>query len=444
MVEEDTVPDLRIVELAGSAPAATTAAPWRNRLIHGEAHATLTALLPALAGRVGLIYIDPPFATGAAFAITRVVPGGSVTLPAYQDVWEGGLDGYLAWFREMAALARALLHARGALLVHCDWRASAHLRLLLDDVFGAASFRNEIVWAYRSGGASRTESLPRKHDTILLYARSPRFQVRAQTERQYLRRPFMGSRQDDAGRYYVDTLLRDVLEGEITVVRANALARYNVRPVLNVSVERLDYPTQKPLGLLKLLLEIASAPGDLVLDPCCGSGTFALAAEATGRRWIASDMSLPAIRTARKRLLALSDAGAYAVESLGPDASMADGQLTLTTDVQPTLHGAEVTLRIARYTPAPTLLPDHLAVPDETDPAAWLDLWMVDWEHDGVVFRVGSHAARDRRGMPASLALSNRYERPGPYTLAVRATDLLGGETTRTLRVETESSACCS
>jgi DNA modification methylase len=436
--QEDVVPEPRTVELAGAPPTSAVSAesePWRNRLIHGEARDTLAALLPELAGRVGLVYVDPPFSTGGAFAITRAVPGGSVTIPAYADVWEGGLAGYLAWFREVAGLVRELLDPRGALLVHCDWRAGAHLRLLLDDVFGAENFRNEIVWAYRSGGASRTESLPRKHDTILLYARSPRFQVRAQTERQYLRKPFMGSHQDDAGRYYVDTLLRDVLEGEITLVRQGALQRYNVRPVLNVSAERLDYPTQKPLGLLKLLLEVASSPGDLVLDPCCGSGTLAIAAETTGRRWIASDTSLPAIQTARKRLLALPAPSPFAVATLAPEAHDEEGDLTLAAEVQPTLDGACVTVRIAGYAPASNRLPT-LAATDNADPAAWLDVWAVDWDFDGAVFRVGSHAARDRRGAPPPLALAHSYERRGPYSIALRVTDLLGGETTRALRVE--------
>lgn len=435
------VPEPRLLELVGDGPTGSAPEAWRNRLIHGEARATLAALLPRLAGQVRVAYVDPPFATGAAFAITRAVPGGTVSIPAYQDVWEGGLAGYLAWFREVAELARALLDPRGALLVHCDWRAGAHLRLLLDDVFGAEHFRNEIVWAYRSGGASRTESLPRKHDTILLYARSPRFQVRAQTERQYLRKPFMGSRQDDAGRFYVDTLLRDVLEGEITLVRDGTLARYNVRPVLNVSAERLDYPTQKPLGLLKLLLEVASDPGDLALDPCCGSGTLAAAAEATGRRWIASDASLPAIQTARKRLLALPSPRPFALETLAPAAAAAggeEGQLTLAAEVQPTLDGARVTVRVTRYAPAPDRAP--VQGPDgEPDPAdwiGWIDTWAVDWDYDGRVLRSGSHAARGRRGAAPPLALTHAYERGGAHTIAVRVCDVLGGEATRTLRVE--------
>jgi DNA modification methylase len=429
------VEEPRTVELVGDVPVAAGTEEWRNQLVHGEARATLAALLPGLAGRVGLVCVDPPFSTGGGFAITRAVPGGSVTIPAYQDVWEGGMAGYLAWFRDVATLVRELLDARGALLVHCDWRAGAHLRLLLDDIFGAENFRNEIVWAYRSGGASRTESLPRKHDTILLYARSPRFQVRAQTERQYLRKPFMGSRQDDAGRYYVDTLLRDVLEGEITLVREGALVRYNVRPVLNVSAERLDYPTQKPLGLLKLLLEVASTPGDLVLDPCCGSGTLAIAAEDTGRRWIASDTSLPAIQTSRKRLLALPGVKPFAVQTLTPESTEDEGQLILAAEVQPTLDGARVTIRIAGYAPAPSRQPQYGDASD-TGPAGWIDTWAIDWDYDGAVFRAQSHAARDRRGTPPPLSLAHSYEHRGTQTVAVRVTDLLGGETTRILQVE--------
>ncbi|HKS69967.1 MAG TPA: site-specific DNA-methyltransferase, partial [Ktedonobacterales bacterium] len=311
---------------------------WRNRLIHGDTREVLPALLPDFAGRASLIYIDPPFATGADQTITiplpRTVVGDapppSIERVAYRDTWGPGtgLDGYFQWFFETATLLRELLAEDGALVVHCDWRTDAPLRLILDDVFGAGNFRNAIAWAYRSGGASQRKALARKHDTLLLYARSPRFAIRPQTERQYLRAPFIGSRRDAAGRHYVDTLLRDVLDGELTLVRNGQLARRSLRPVLNVSRERLGYPTQKPLGLLELLIEIATDPGDLVLDCCCGSGTTPAAATLTGRRWIAADSSPFALAATRARLLALPAARPFAVQHVAAcdgDASRAPG-----------------------------------------------------------------------------------------------------------------------
>ncbi|HEX6796482.1 MAG TPA: DNA methyltransferase [Ktedonobacterales bacterium] len=321
-----------------AAPSARREDGWRNRLIHGDTRDVLPALLPAFAGCVNLVYIDPPFATGAdqtiAIPLPRadlgVTPPVSIERVAYRDTWRQGpgLDGYLHWFFETATLLRELLAEGGALVVHCDWRADAPLRLILDEVFGAGNFRNAIAWAYRSGGASRRGGLARKHDTLLLYARSPRFTIRPQTERQYLRKPFIGSHRDAAGRHYVDTLLRDVLDGELTLVRDGQLVRRNLRPVLNVSRERLGYPTQKPLGLIELLIEIATDPGDLVLDCCCGSGTTPAAAAITGRRWIAADSGPFALAATRARLLALPAARPFAVQHVAArdgDASRAAG-----------------------------------------------------------------------------------------------------------------------
>jgi len=302
---------------------------WRNRLIWGDNAYVLPSLLhdPEVAGKVNLIYIDPPFATGADFSRTTLIPEedgatlgktpGAIEQTAYRDTWGRGLDRYLHWFAETITLLRDLLADDGALLVHLDWRVGHYAKVILDELFGPQNFRNDISWAYRSGGASRKESLPRKHDSILFYAKSPAFVVRPHTERQYLDKPFMGSKTDPQGRHYVDTLLRDVLEGEIVVVRDADTISYNVRPVLNLSHERLDYPSQKPIGLLTLLLQIASDEGELVLDCFCGSGTTAAAAEATGRRWITCDLSRFAIHTTRKRLLSNVNVRPFEVQNLG-------------------------------------------------------------------------------------------------------------------------------
>lgn len=112
----------------------------------------------------------------------------------------------------------------------------------------------------------------------------------------------MDSKQDDEGRFYVDTVLRDILEGVHLIVKDNQIREYNTRPVLNLSSERSDYPTQKPEGLLEIFVEVGSNPGDLVLDCFCGSGTTLAVAQKLGRRWIGCDINLGAIQTTTKRL----------------------------------------------------------------------------------------------------------------------------------------------
>ncbi len=432
-----------------------------NRLIHADdnLHA-LTALLagddqhPSLAGQVDLIYIDPPFAVQGAFnsAVEIAIPGAArplrLTLPAYDDTWPAGLTSYLAMMRERLLLLHALLKPTGALYLHCDWHASHYLKVLLDDIFGAENFRNEIVWAYRSGGASRSASLPRKHDVIYLYGRSAAFTIRPQTQRQYLEKPFMGSQRDAHGRHYVDTLLRDVLEGEILLVEGQRLVSYNTRPVLNLSAERSGFPTQKPLGLLRLLLKIASDPGALLLDAFCGSGSAALAAETltddlghpAPRQWIAVDRGTLAIATARKRLIA-ANARPFTVERLGailPAPPMPQVELAIAAhDATVVLTLQRVTLDLDRHLRA--LAEPKRAHLAEILTANWpslIDTWSIDWDHhDGAPFDAQWRTVRTRQTHDLPLTVTHAYATPGEKCIAVYLTDVFGATALIHLRI---------
>lgn len=280
-----------------------------NKLFWGDNLQVLAHLLKEYRGKVDLIYIDPPFDSKADY-IRKIqfkgekIEGENHNLleeKQYGDIWEK--DEYLQFMYERLLILKELLSESGAVCLHCDWHKNSHLRLVMDEVFGEDNFVNEVVWSYRSGGASRKESLPRKHDTILFYRKSDLFEVHSQAERQYLEKSFMDSKQDKDGRFYVDTILRDVFEGLInTVNEKGEIVTFNTRPVLNLSSERTDYPTQKPEGLLELLLQIASNKNSLVLDCFCGSGTTLAVAQKLGRRWIGCDINLGAIQTTTKRL----------------------------------------------------------------------------------------------------------------------------------------------
>jgi adenine-specific DNA-methyltransferase len=115
-------------------------------LVHGDNLDAARALLPAFAGKVDLVYLDPPFATGDDF--TFVARGEQTERVAYRDR-HGGLPAYLSAMIERLRLARDLLSPSGTIFLHCDWHASHWLRCLLDEVFGAAAFKNEIIWRYR-------------------------------------------------------------------------------------------------------------------------------------------------------------------------------------------------------------------------------------------------------------------------------------------------------
>ena len=294
---------------------------WFNRLCYGDNLMVMQALLtgdkstglPPMRGKIDLIYIDPPYDSKADYRTKITLPSGDIDLKptvleqfGYSDMWNDGTFSYLKDIYPRLYLMHELLSDKGAIYVHVDWHVGHYVKILMDEIFGKDNFINEIIWSYRSGGASKKGSLPRKHDTIFFYAKNANeFNVNGKIERQYLEKPFMDSKQDELGRYYVDTILRDVLEGAPYIVKDNGvIEQYNMRPVLNLSTERIGYATQKPEGLLKILIELATNnENSIVADFYAGSGTTGAVAEKLGRKWIMSDLGKPANMIMRKRLI---------------------------------------------------------------------------------------------------------------------------------------------
>lgn len=275
--------------------------------------AELTGILPALleefAGKVQLIYIDPPFGTGDAFCL-RMKQGAadwqgvsaSQCLPAYEDTLP--LEEYLCLMRSTLVGARELLSEEGAIFLHCDWHRSAHLRLLLDEVFGARNFVNEIIWAYQTGGRSRRH-FSRKHDNIFFYRKSKNlfFDAEAVATARGARDNHLKRHVDADGRVY-----RSVRTA------GKVYTYYDDEPVPPSDVwddvshmqqrdpRRSGYDGQKPAALLERILKCASREGDLVADLMCGSGAFLSAASALGRRFLGVDQS-PRAAAAAMRML---------------------------------------------------------------------------------------------------------------------------------------------
>jgi adenine specific DNA methylase Mod len=160
---------------------------WRNRLIWGDKKYVLPSLLAEFAGKVNLIYIDPPFDTGADFSFTATVPddpetpGGDsfrftkepsvIEQKAYRDTWGHGLDSYLQWFYETVVLLHELLHENGSLYVHLDWHVSHSAKCVLDEVFCPERCQNEIVWK-RTTAHSDSQTYSHIHDVILFYTKT--------------------------------------------------------------------------------------------------------------------------------------------------------------------------------------------------------------------------------------------------------------------------------
>lgn len=161
---------------------------WRNRLIWGDKKYVLPALLDEFAGKVDLIYIDPPFNVGADFSFTANIPDNPETdddettnfirqpsiieQKAYRDTWGKGLDSYLLWFYETAYFLRELLSETGSIYVHLDYHAAHYAKIVLDEIFGNENFRNEIIWKRKGGSANPINRLGVVTDSIMLYSKT--------------------------------------------------------------------------------------------------------------------------------------------------------------------------------------------------------------------------------------------------------------------------------
>jgi site-specific DNA-methyltransferase (adenine-specific) len=284
---------LRLVERFGTAEA-------RNQLLLGDNLPHLAHLRTRLSGQVDLIAIDPPFATGRHFTSEGT---------GFADDWADDPASYLQMLYDRFVLARDLLAPTGLIYVHLDYRMSAAVRLLLDEVFGSHRFFNEIIWHYQSGGRTR-RAFAFKHDTLLVFARGdrPYFDPDAvRLPRGSARRNHMKRGTDVTGRSYS------------SIRSAGKEYRYyddegvppsdvwsDISHLHQKDPERVGYPTQKPVRLLERIVAASSPPNGLVLDFFCGSGTTAVAAERLGRSWIACDENPAAIAIARDRLLAIA------------------------------------------------------------------------------------------------------------------------------------------
>ena len=281
-----------------------------NLLLCGDSTAPLPELTPFL-GKVQCVYLDPPFMTGDAFTRRRRygakgwrTGNPAPAYPAYEDPCKDrGL--YLSRLRGMVEQAHRLLAPTGVLLLHLDWRMAAYARLLCDEVFGEKRFLNEIIWAYESGGRAKRH-FSRKHDVILVYARSPRYRfdlTRVPLERSAARRNHMRRAVDEEGRSY-----RSIRSGGKTYRYYEDAPVYpgdvwtDISHLQQRDPERTGYATQKPLKLLDRLLRPFVREGDLVCDLCCGSGSALAAAQQLGCRFIGVDISPEALLVARSRL----------------------------------------------------------------------------------------------------------------------------------------------
>ena len=345
---------------------------WTNKLIWGDNKLILSSLKNGpmrkeieAQGGLKLIYIDPPFDVGADFSMSIEIGDETFTKQpsvieevAYRDTWGKGADSFIAMIYERLKLMYDLLADKGSIFVHCDTRVNSYIRLVLEEIFGADNFHNEIVWQRSSSGKTISRNLSRDTDTIFWFSKSdeyilnPVFQPLSdttiamyslddgdgrgkyrlyplqktgspgpQTTYDFIdnngkvwKCPRKGWRMkyeklkalENDGRLYLggNTLAEKAYwnERENEGRLANNLWN-DISNLQGSTPEIVGYPTQKPEKLLERIMQMTTNEGDLVADFFSGSGTTLAAAEKLGRKWIGSDLGRFGIHTTRKRMI---------------------------------------------------------------------------------------------------------------------------------------------
>ena len=312
---------------------------WINKIFWGDNLQVMSHMLKKYRGKIDLIYIDPPFDSKADYKKKIKIKGigkaesdsSSFKEKQYGDIWSN--DEYLQFMYERLILLRELLSDKGSIYLHCDWHRAHHIKLLMDEIFGnggkdtkGPGFKNEIIWAYRIQGVGKGR-WARKHDTIFFYTKTGDYTFNEEKEDVIYRKKFIDTtciapnlgllkeqeikeitqclndkqpipdkyKNKLFNTYFSNVYVRDVWDGDYT------------KPIISGSSEYLQYPTQKPEGLLKRIINASTNPGDIVFDCFMGSGTTQAVAMKLGRRFIGADINLGSIQTTTKRLISVSE-----------------------------------------------------------------------------------------------------------------------------------------
>jgi len=286
-----------------------------NKLIQGEC-LTTCAYLKANNIKVDLVYIDPPFASGADYAkkvVLRSAKGKDAELEAdaqdgfeekmYSDIWTK--EQYLNWMYENLMAIKSVMSETASIYVHLDWHIGHYVKILLDEVFGEQNFRNEIIWYYtnKMTGSTDPHDFVCEHDTIFRYSKSDEYlytlltEVRdepvKQSKRVKVNGKNMRARDENGNIIYdisTDKNIKDV---------------WTIPYIGSTDSQRVDYATQKPEALLERIIKASSNEGMLVADFFAGSGVTAAVAQKLGRRFITCDVNQNSILTTRDRLVNL-------------------------------------------------------------------------------------------------------------------------------------------
>ena len=251
---------------------------------------------------VNLIYIDPPFNSSRNY---EVFWGEAQERRAFEDRF-GDVMNYLEWMRPRLHEIHRILKPNGSFYYHCDWHASHYVKVELDRIFGFNNFRNEVIWHFTGRRMISQNKFNSKHETIFYYAKSPETIIYEYPTDKYTREEYIKMKKQEVhmedGREWIWGHAGKGKSHEYKIYidevvdSGRAVDDVWDIPIINTSAkERLGYPTQKPLVLLKRIICASSQENDIVLDAFCGCGTTLEAAAIGKRKWIGIDFSLPLV-----------------------------------------------------------------------------------------------------------------------------------------------------
>lgn len=250
---------------------------------------------------VDLVYFDPPFFSQKSHSLSGKKSG---KVFSFDDTWDS-LECYLDMIRNVLIESKRILKDTGSIFLHCDRHASHHLRVLLDDVFGAENFQSVIIWSYKRWSNSK-KGLLNAHQSIYFYSKTSAFKFNpTYTDYSFTTNIDQILQARERSKNGKSIYKRDQNGNVVLGKEKKGVPLSDVWeiPYLNPKAnERVGYPTQKPVILLKQIIELTTDHGDLVVDPFCGSGTTCVAAKSNGRSYIGIDISEDAVRLSRQRL----------------------------------------------------------------------------------------------------------------------------------------------
>ena len=288
--------------------------PNHNLVLRGEC-LSACAYLKEKGEKVDLVYIDPPFASGADYAkkvyirrnpkVAEAIKQAETEIDSeelrnfeekmYGDVWDK--ERYLNWMYENLMAIKSVMSDTASIYVHLDWHIGHYVKILMDEIFGEDNFRNEIVWCY-TGPTNQKNNFPRKHDLIFLYDKSEQYIFNSDSVRiGFKKSTKTGGKTSLAGKQ-IDSVLEE-LDKKGKIVEDWWI---DIADLGKVHTQDVGYATQKPETLLERIIKASSNEGMLVADFFGGSGVTATVASKLGRRFIHCDIGINSIETTRDRL----------------------------------------------------------------------------------------------------------------------------------------------